>query len=133
MYVYDTHHWGILWSSYRKLAWVGFEPTTTEFRSDAVTYWAIRPWVQLTLRASFLELLQFHRIYIIIYIYIYTSSVVCGWHSDDYELWRLGIVYGLIYMSRSQTSENVSADSNPDRRVSEFVMVRFSYNTIAWK
>ena len=133
MYVYDTHHWGILWSSYRKLAWVGFEPTTTEFRSDAVTYWAIRPWVQLTLRASFLELLQFHRIYIIIYIYIYTSSVVCGWHSDDYELWRLGIVYGLIYMSRSQTSENVSADSNPDRRVSEFVMVRFSYNTIGWK
>ena len=36
-------------------------------------------------------------------------------------------------MSRSHTSENVSADSNPDRRVSEFVMVRFSYNTIAWK
>ena len=22
---------------YRKLAWVGFEPTTTEFRSDALT------------------------------------------------------------------------------------------------
>ena len=23
--------------SYRKLAWVGFEPTTAEFRSDALT------------------------------------------------------------------------------------------------
>ena len=27
---YGIHHWRILWSSYRKLAWVGFEPTTTE-------------------------------------------------------------------------------------------------------
>ena len=33
------------WSSYRKWAWVGFEPTTTEFRSDALIDWAIRPWV----------------------------------------------------------------------------------------
>ena len=57
---YGIHHWRILWSSYRKLAWVGFEPTTTEFRSDALTDWAIRPWVQLTLRANFVQLLQFH-------------------------------------------------------------------------
>ena len=34
---YGIHHWRILWSSYRKLAWVGFEHTTTEFRSDALT------------------------------------------------------------------------------------------------
>ena len=45
---------------YRKLAWVGFEPMTTEFRSDALTDWAIRPWVQLALRANFVQLLQFH-------------------------------------------------------------------------
>ena len=31
---YGIHHWRILWSSYRKLARVRFEPTTTEFRSD---------------------------------------------------------------------------------------------------
>ena len=52
IYIYGTHHWRILWSSYRKLAWVGFEPTTTEFRSDALTDWAIRPWVQLALRKA---------------------------------------------------------------------------------
>ena len=40
---YGIHHWWILWSSYRKLTWVGFEPTTTEFCSDALTDWAIRP------------------------------------------------------------------------------------------
>ena len=40
---YGIYHWRILWNSYRKLAWVGFEPTTTEFRSDALTDWAIRP------------------------------------------------------------------------------------------
>ena len=28
---------GVFRSSYRKLASVGFEPTTTEFRSDALT------------------------------------------------------------------------------------------------
>ena len=37
IYIYGIHHWRILWSSYRKLAWVGFEPMTTEFRSGALT------------------------------------------------------------------------------------------------
>ena len=58
--LYGIDHWWIFRSSYRKLAWVGFEPTTTEFRSDALTDWAIRPWVQLALRANFVQLLQFH-------------------------------------------------------------------------
>ena len=31
----------------------------TEFRSDTLTVWAIRPWVQLALRANFVQLLQF--------------------------------------------------------------------------
>ena len=34
---YDIHHWRIIWSIYRKLGRVGFEPKTTEFRSDALT------------------------------------------------------------------------------------------------
>ena len=59
---YGIYHWRILWSSYKKLVWVGFEPTTTEFHSDALTDWAIRPWVQLTLSANFVQLLQFHRL-----------------------------------------------------------------------
>ena len=57
---YGVHHRKVLWSSYRKLAWVGFEPTTNGFRSDVLTDWAIRPWVQLALRAKFIQLLQFH-------------------------------------------------------------------------
>ena len=65
MYVYiyiHTHHWMTLWSSYRKSksAWVGPEPITTEFCSEALTNWAIRPWVQLALRANFVQRLQFH-------------------------------------------------------------------------
>ena len=43
---------GLFWSSYTKLAWVGFEPTATEFRSDALSDWAIRPWVQLAIRVQ---------------------------------------------------------------------------------
>ena len=57
------HHWRIFWSSYRTLAWVRFEPATTEFRSDALTDWVIRPWVQLALRAKFVQLLQIHRLF----------------------------------------------------------------------
>ena len=56
------HHWRIISSSYRKFSWVGFDLMTTEFRSDALTNWALKPWVQLTLRANFLQLLQFHRL-----------------------------------------------------------------------
>ena len=55
----SIHHWRIIWSSYKKLAWVGFEPTTTEFRSDAPTDWAIRPWVVLALSANFVQLHSF--------------------------------------------------------------------------
>ena len=57
---YGIHHWRIFRSSYRKLAWLGFESTTTEFHSDALTEWAIRPWVQLALGANFVHLLQLH-------------------------------------------------------------------------
>ena len=39
---------------------MGFDPTTTEFRSNALTDWATRPWVQLARRANFVQLLQFH-------------------------------------------------------------------------
>ena len=60
IYIYGIHHWKVFRISCRKLAWVGFKPTTTEFRSDAPTDWAIRPWVQLALRANFVHLLQFH-------------------------------------------------------------------------
>ena len=68
--VYGIHHWRILWSSYRKLTWVRFEPMTTEFWSDALTEWAIRTWVQPTLRANFVQLLQFHCLFSVICIYI---------------------------------------------------------------
>ena len=40
-----------------------YESTTTEFRSDALTDWAIRSWVQLALRANFGQLFQFHHLF----------------------------------------------------------------------
>ena len=68
------------WSSYRKLTWVAFEPTTTEFHSDALTDWALRSWVQLALRAKFLQLLKFHlfvqRSYFILVI-AFVSRHIC--------------------------------------------------------
>ena len=58
--IYGIHHWRIFRSSYKMLAWLRFEHTTTEFRLDALNDWAIRPWVQFALRAYFVQLLQFH-------------------------------------------------------------------------
>ena len=58
---YAIPHWQIFWSTYRNLAW--FEPTTTEFRSDTLIVWAIRPWVQLVLRAI---------------VYSYFNFIVCS-------------------------------------------------------
>ena len=57
IYIDGIHYWRILRSSYRKLTGVGFEPTTNEIHSEALTNWAMRPWVQLTLRENFLQLL----------------------------------------------------------------------------
>ena len=39
------------------------EPMTTDFRSDALTDRALRPWVQLEFRAKFIQLHQFHRLF----------------------------------------------------------------------
>ena len=56
----DTYiYWRIFRSSYRKLVWVGFEPTITKLRSHSLTNWAIRTWVQLKFKANFVQLLQF--------------------------------------------------------------------------
>ena len=38
-----VHHWRIFRSNYRKLVWVGFEPTTNEFRLDTKANWVNRP------------------------------------------------------------------------------------------
>ena len=39
---YGIHNWMILRSSYKKMAWMGFEPTTYKFCSDALANWATR-------------------------------------------------------------------------------------------
>ena len=120
---YGIHHWRILWGSYRKLAWVGFEPMATKLRSNALTNWAIRPRVQLALRANFLQLLQFHQFiqcrisfrhfpssvatfilieYIYIYIYIYIYNVSGSW------------THGLIAQSvRASERNSVDVSSSP--------------------
>ena len=66
---YGVHHWKIFKRTYRNLAWLGFEPMTIDFRSDALANLALRSWVQLSLRANFLQLLHFHFcMYVCMYI-----------------------------------------------------------------
>ena len=96
-YIYGMHPRKILWSSYRKLAWVGFEPTTTEFHSDPLIDWAFR-WgdefnlhseptlynyssfivcsvSRLILAIAFISRHACFDIYIYIYIYIYIHQI----------------------------------------------------------
>ena len=74
---YGVHHWKIFKRTYRNLAWLGFEPMTIDFRSDALANLALRSWVQLSLRANFLQLLHFHFcMYVCMYICkMYLTSV----------------------------------------------------------
>ena len=44
IYIIYIHKY-IWYCSYRKLVWVGFELTTTDFGLDALTDWAISSWV----------------------------------------------------------------------------------------
>ena len=81
--IYLQYIWRILRSSYRKLASVGFEPTTTEFLSDTLTKWAIRPWVQVPVRANFVQLLQFHLFHLFVQcsrfisVFAFASHHIC--------------------------------------------------------
>ena len=44
----------------KRLPWMGLEPTTTEFYSDWLTDWSIKPWIDFALRANFVQLFQLH-------------------------------------------------------------------------
>ena len=87
---YGIHHWRIFGSSYRKLAWAGFE--------DAVTVWAIRSWVQLALRANFVEPLQFHLFFqcsLFIAVFAFVSRHICFIYTN---LPVIASIYVYIYM-----------------------------------
>ena len=74
------------WNSYRKLAWVRVEPTTTEFRSDALTDWAIMPWVQLALRANFVQLLSIYLHIQLLHLYPFFLWQFLIWHHSCYNM-----------------------------------------------
>ena len=68
--------WQNLQCCYRKLAWVWFEPTTTECNSVTLSHWAIGSWILLALRSNFSQLLRFHRMFsVTFYLGCLPSSV----------------------------------------------------------
>ena len=96
--IFGIHHRRILWSSYRKLPWVGFEPTTTGFHLDALTDWAIRPWVQLAIRANFVQLLQFHYLFSITLHILYTIYILFNVQYTAYVHIQYMYIYIHIYI-----------------------------------
>ena len=74
---------------------MGFEPTITEFRSDALTEWAIRPCVHLPLRSNFLQLLQLQRLFSVMFHFghsfrqsprLFSSGLYWGSHMSVEEI-----------------------------------------------
>ena len=112
IYMVFIHRWRIPSCSHRKMTWVGSERTTAEFCSDALTDWAIRPKVQLTLRANSVQLLQFHRLFSVKFHFSYCLrqsprlfelKVSCGNHMSVAESIYLSIslsiyIYTYIYI-----------------------------------
>ena len=74
VYVYGIHHRRVIWSSYRKLTLVGFEPTTSGTLKKRFSVCDVKEFVDYCNRhrkANFSE-----RVYIYIYIYIYISFYI---------------------------------------------------------
>ena len=76
---FGIHQWTTLKSTYRKLSWVGFEPTTTEFYSDALTNWAIMSWAQVALRANFLQLSDFSIVFCLVLDFISAIAFISAY------------------------------------------------------
>ena len=76
MVIFNSLSGNIAWIDFLNPC-VGFEPTTTEFRSDALTEWGIRPWVQLALRFHFIFSLLFYGVTLF-------NRVYCISHCRDY-------------------------------------------------
>ena len=71
---------------------MGFESKTTEFCSDALTGWAIRPWVEAALWTNFLQLLQFHSLFSVRFHFSYCCwwrFKVCPWCPNFTQLFVL--------------------------------------------
>ena len=87
------HYWKIPWSSYRKFAWVGFEPTSFEF----------------------------HYIYIYIYIYIYNIYIhVCIYiHIYGFKLLRcvlkMHVFSGILVLLLGETKSIPQIPVNFDK------------------
>ena len=74
IYIYIYIYVHIYWSGCRKLVWVGFEPATSEFRRpNRLSYQAMSSTVHLALRANFVQLLQFHRLFSVRFHFDYRS------------------------------------------------------------
>ena len=99
---YSIRHWRIFRNSYRMLAWVGSEPTTTKFCSDALKDGAIRLWVQLALRTNFVQLLQFH-------VFVQCSRFIWNVVNNSYQQ-NSRVLYTFV----SNKSFNQLSDISPE-------------------
>ena len=64
-FIVEIYHWGKRKLKYFTI-YLWYSPlknSITEFRWGVLTGWVIRSWVQLALRANFVQLLQFHLLF----------------------------------------------------------------------
>ena len=69
---------------------MGFETTTTEFCSDALTKWAIRPWVQLILNSD---------------LYSYSNVIFCSLFVFHFRLLPLWVTTFIDHMSVAEWTD----------------------------
>ena len=114
---YGIHHWRIFWMSYRKLFWGGFEPTNTKPCLDALSDWAMTPWVQLPLRPNFVQPLQFHNLF-----------------SVTFHFGRLpSSVATFIYLKFSGGSRMSVAEWDDTYGIGHWRVLWSSYRKLLWK
>ena len=104
---------------------MGFELTTTKFRLDSVTNWAIEPWVQLALRANFIQLPQFDLLLSVIF-----NFDCCLRQSPRLFNWRIVKVITWVYSRKEFSIDPYNHTILKWRRNS---IKTISKNLVAWK
>ena len=79
---YGIHHWRIVWSSYRKLAWVGFDLISPLWQLRHLGTWygdnregTVFSWLYIYNANAYLASMRFEHCVYIYYIYIYISKI----------------------------------------------------------
>ena len=114
--IYGIHHWEPFTSSFWNSAWLRFEPTTTEFSSDALIDWFIRPLSSTHLQSQLCPALQFH-------LFVHCSRFIFSFAFISCHIcFKWGFAQVIILLVEGTDTYGIS----------QWIIFRSSYRKLIW-